>query len=423
MKAGRMSMPSFALAAVGVAWPVVVAGDGNMGSKEVVEPLEEPKSRSICEWIEDSPGLLYESDDNPYIQSWEIGGRFQYQAAYLAGKDVNGRHFHDTYDEFRRVRLDTELQFLRFLKAELSVNLVDDRRFRDSYPFDLSWGYDTIDQLTMEIDFDEAFDLKFLDKLEFTYGKMKVAVGEEAHQSSREIITIERSAIIDRIGGEEGRPTGGMLSLGRGDWELSLGVFSGDANTEYLGSWNDGQFYYASLEWEPTKRWRFVFDQIMNDPDGIDLALGYAWASSLAGVYTGDRWGILVNGVYGDNGGVQEGHVRQRRQGDFWGCVVMQWYWLLEDKLQFVVSYEYQASEELEGIRLDSRYVRARHQDVLVDVGRGRGDLSHKIYAGLNYYICGHRSKIMGGVSHTELRARRGDVSAMSYLIAYRGYF
>src|SRR5690606_17421956 len=82
-----------------------------------------------CEWLQDRPGELYRSKKNPLVQSFRIGGRFHYQAAYLDGSDVNGRDFHDTYDEYRRFRLETKTGFLEFFTLEANVNLVDDKRF------------------------------------------------------------------------------------------------------------------------------------------------------------------------------------------------------------------------------------------------------------------------------------------------------
>ncbi len=402
---------------------VLHAGEKDASVPKPDKPDKPAKGWDFCEWIKDDPGLLYENDESWFLNKVQIGGRFHYQASHVGGKDVNGRHFHDTYDEYRRARLETEWEFLRIFEAEINVNLVDDRRFRDSYPYDLDWGYDTFDTFTLGLDLDSAFDLKWLDKLELVYGKMKLKVGAESHQSSREILTIERSAISDRIGGDESRPTGGMIVLGKGDWDLTLGMFSGEDDADMLGGWNDGRFYYGSLEWEPADEWRFVFDQVVNNQHGFDMALGYAWVSSLSGVYEDERWGILVNGAYGDNGGADEGNVRQRRQGDFWGGVVMPWYWILEDRLQFVCAYQYQRAEEEEGIRLDSRYIRARHDDPLVDVSNGRGDRSETLYAGLNYYICDNNAKIMGGLSRTNIDTRKGEVSAWTYTIAFRTYF
>ncbi|MBB5353036.1 hypothetical protein HNR46_003289 [Haloferula luteola] len=388
-------------------------------------PPKEPKAQSwdFCEWIQDDPGVLYEAKESWFLNKVQIGGRLHYQAAYVGGKDVNGRHFHDTYDEYRRARLETEIGFLRYFEAEVNVNLVDDRRFRDAYPYDLDWGYDTFDTLAVTADLDDAFDLDFLDKLHVTYGRMKLNMGEEAHQSSKDILTIERSALSDRIGGAASRPTGVTVTAGKGDWELTLGVFSSEDDSDVLSNWDDGRFYYGSLEWEPADEWRFVFDQSVNDQNGLDSALGYAWASSLAGIYETDHWGVMLNGVYGDNGGGDEGNSQARRQGDFWGVVVMPWYWLVEDRLQFVFAGQFQRSEEVEGIRLDSRYIRARHDDALVNVSNGRGEQSHGLYAGLNYYLCENHAKIMGGVSRTNILTRRGEVSAWTYALAFRTFF
>ena len=393
------------------------------GEADTKEKKSEEKERSLCDWLTDSPGRLYDDKDSWFLNRVDIGGRFHYQAAYVGGKDINGRRFHDTYDEYRRVRLETEVEFLRFLSLETNVNLVDDRRFSDSYPQDLDWGYDTFDTFALELDLDKAFDLEWLDKLEFVYGKMKLKMGEESHQSSREILTIERSAISDKVGGNESRPTGGMLTVGKDDLELTLGMFSGEDDADLLGGWNDGRFYYGSLSWEPGDHWRLVYDHVFSSQHGRDMALGYAWAGSLAAVYEDDAWGVLVNGIYGDNGGADHGNVQRRRQGDFWGGTVMPWYWIMEDRLQFVCAFQFQGADEVEGIRLDNRYVRARHDDPLIDVDNGRGDKSLTYYAGLNYYLCGNSAKIMGGVTHTRLDTRNGEVSALSYMVAYRMYF
>jgi hypothetical protein len=69
------------------------------GSKESIVPPAAPLDGGWCAWLQNDPGLLYENKENPWIQSFEIGGRFHYQAAYLEGTDINGLDFNDTYDE------------------------------------------------------------------------------------------------------------------------------------------------------------------------------------------------------------------------------------------------------------------------------------------------------------------------------------
>jgi len=378
--------------------------------------------RSWCDGLRDSPGTLYESEDNPWVQGIALGGRFHYQAAHVEGKDVDGRKFHDDHDEYRRFRLDAEIEFLRFFMAEVSSNMVEDSRFRDDPPRELDWGHQDFNELTLELDLDNLLELEGLDKLELTYGRMKMPVGEELHQSSRHILTIERSSLSSQMDPETNRPTGVVLALGKGDWELDLGLFSTDDDSEGLASWNGGLTYYLSAAWEPGD-FRFVLDHVVNDPSGDDPGSGYDWVSSLAASYDDGPWGVLVNVAYGENGGADQGSPEPDRQGRFHGLWVMPWYWSVEDRLQVVASCEWLRSERAEGLRLGSRYIRAQHDNPAIDLDGGRGDGIQSVYLGLNYLLCDQNAKIMAGVSHTRLDARQGDPSATTWMLAFRSYF
>ena len=252
---------------------------------------------------------------------------------------------------------------------------------------------------------------------------MKLRMGAEVHQSSSDIFTIERSPISEKLSGEFSRPTGFKLEVEKDDWALALGVFSAEDDSDFVAAWNDGCFYYAGLEWQPTDEWTFLLDYSQNDRSGFDDALGYAWAGVLSAIYEQDRWGVMAEAIYGDNGGGTNALLR-RRQGDFHGFLVMPWFWIVEDRLQAVVQYSYSGSEESQGLQMPSRYVRGRPEDPAVDIDNGRGSELHSIYAGLNYHICRKRLKLMGGVSYDRLSARRGgDVSAISWLSAIRFRF
>jgi hypothetical protein len=92
----------------------------------------------------------------------------------------------------------------------------------------------------------------------------------------------------------------------------------------------------------------------------------------------------------------------------------------MEDKLEAVARYAYLAGDDSAGIRTNSRYFR---RDNGGDVNSGRGDEHHSIYAGLNYYFCGHKSKIMTGVEYETLDTDEGDADATTLWLAYRTYF
>lgn len=400
------------------------AKDSKEALAEIIGPIpgiKPDKDFNLCKWLDHDPGLLFEDKKNPWISSFEIGGRFQYQAAYVDGNDVNGRDYHDAYDEYRRLRLESKTEFLKYLTAEINLNLVDDNRFRDGGHQDVSWGYDRFDEASLEFDIGKAFGDGFLDGIKLKYGRMKLKMSEEAHQSSKEIYTIERSTLSDRLGGEEGRPTGVTLELDKADWELTLGVFSGEDDADFLGGWNDGEFYYASLEWKPDDDLTFRLDYSQNDRSGADDSLGYSWAGALSAHYDKKEWGFITEAVYGDNGSAPD--LIERRQGNFTGFVVMPWYWIIEDKLQAVVRYEYGSSSELQGLQTTSRYLRAAHDDLLVDDDNGRGHQLNSIYFGLNYHFCPDKLKIMGGISYDDLDTRESNVRTMTYEVAFRAAF
>ncbi|MDP4625675.1 MAG: OprO/OprP family phosphate-selective porin [Akkermansiaceae bacterium] len=419
MKTHRIHLLMATLAAI----PFATAG-----SKEGTDASEKkaPKNGDWCEWLGDSPGELYKNSDNPWLQSFELRGQFQYQAIYQDGSDVNERSFHDTYDEYRRLRFGTRTEFLQYLKLAVDVNMVDDRRYRTAPDNDLDWGYDDFDTATLEVDIDKFLDNDLFDKLELTYGKMKMPITGEQRQSSTEIYTIERSMLSNKLVGEESRPTGVMLDFEKADWSGSLGMFSGEDDAEFLGGWNDGRHYFASLTWHPDDDFDITLDYVFNDRSGSDDALGYRSALVLGTHYDKKEWGFLTSLIYGDNGfgdPTDSARNRANRQGDFHGVTLMPWYWIVQKRLQLVLRYEYASSEKSEGLRLSSRYLRGDHDDALVDVNSGRGDLYHAAYVGLNYYLCGDSAKIMGGILYEDLDTPSGDLDAITYTVAVRTSF
>jgi hypothetical protein len=395
---------------------LLIASPGAALAGPAAEPTPSPEKSSgdWCEWLQSKPGLLYKNQENPVLQSFQIGGRFMYQAAYLEGEDVNGREFNDTYDEYRRVRLETKFEFLKYFSSKVSINLVNDERRSGG---ELDWGYDTFDEATVTFNIKKAFGAGALDSLDLAYGRFKFNMTEEVHQSSKEILTIERSAIANKLYGANNRPTGVTLNGSLDPWSATLGLFSSEDDSAFIGGWNDGLTYYFSTAYQSNQNTKFVLDLTKNDPSESDDFAGYDWAAALSGVYENGRYGALATVVVGENNSSSAG-----RGGSFHGLVLMPWYYLVEERLQAVVQYQYAGASESEGISTNSRYLRSEHS-AGVNVNSGRGDELHTLYAGLNYYLCGHNAKIMGGVEFTSLDTPAGDVNATTYLIAFRSFF
>ena len=380
----------------------------------VVEPAPAPaETGNWCDWLQSKPGTLYKNSENPFLQGFQIGGRFQYQAAYLDGSDVNGRDFNDTYDEYRRVRIETKTDFFKFFSANIKLNMVEDGRRSGE---DLDWGYSDFDEAILSFDIKKAFGAGALDALKLNYGRHKFNMTEEVHMSSKEIYTVERSAMANKLYGANSRPTGVTLDAALGKWSGTVGVFSGEDDSEFIGGWNDGQAYYLSLAHQTSDQWRFVADFAVNDESGNDDFLGYDWGAAFNAIYEGDRCGLVSTIAFGENNG------DDAEGGSFYSVMVMPYYWIVEDRLQAVCQYQYSGASEEEGIRTNSRYFRSEHSDG-VDVNSGRGDSLHTLYAGLNYHFCGDNLKLMAGVEYASLDTSEGDADALTYLVAFRTFF
>jgi len=297
------------------------------------------------------------------------------------------------------------------------VNLVDDLGPEGG---DLHWGYESIDEAFLAFDAAKAFNIGYFDELELKYGRIKYVLGYEAWESSKNIMTVERSAISNKVY-QSARPTGFQVDAVKGDWNYSAGIFSsttqGDVDKEFSG-WQDGVIYWLHAGYKANDQWSFGTDFTYNDVDaGDDDQLGYEWAGALYTHYNQGRFGVHGDLIIGDNG---DNHSNPERRGNFYGIVVMPYYWIIEDKLQAVVQLEHMASSEAQGVRINSRYGRRDHSAA---VNSGRGDNHQSIYAGLNYHLCDHNAKIMGGVEWQQMDTPAGDFDTLTYVVAFRSFF
>ncbi len=391
---------------------------------QAADPAGESPETTKTYWQDLTDGTidLYENDDSPWLRRMRLTGRAHYQAARVEGSDARGRDFTREFDEYRRLRLGAEIEFNDFLSAEIDTHLVEDNRFRGTSNH-TGFGYQELADAWLAIDLEDAFDWEWVDDLDLKLGRQKIGVGYERHQSSTEILTIERSALADKLGGDSDRPTGVLFTAEKGEAQVSLGVFSTSPATGLARFEGDG-FLYASFEVDLGKRWELVADAIRATNDGPgDSRLGYAWAGSLSLTYERGRGGVMLNLVHGNNGDATDGNPRARRQGEFSGFVVMPWFWLKADVLQFVVQAQFQRASASEGLRIGSRYLRTIDDVPGFDVENGYGDRHQSLYLGLNWHPWGGRTRLMGGFLAESLQTVRQPVEATSQYIAVRTEF
>lgn len=352
-----------------------------------------------CDSLKDI-GTVYKDKSNPYIQEVKFFGRAHYQWGYTDG-EYNGLDFDGNGDELRRFRVGTSVKFLNGFKLSGAVNLNDGSAFRST-----DFGFNSFDTLYLQYGLG---DVAGFEDVKVGYGRYKFAFGGEEHTSSKKIKTVERSNINNIFAPRRG--TGAAFEGSRGNVDYSATVFTTDRDRETFGSWNGGVGYLLSAEFEALGG-DVTADALFYDGAGAgDINKGAKWAASLTYETEIGNWDLFTNVTYGETGGE-----------DVYGIVIMPSTYLVEDKLEAVFRYQY-ANSTADSIGINSRNVRnvAANDTPVVNVGAG--DINHTIYAGLNYYLCGHNAKVMAGVEYETLSGNAVDLEATTLWASFRMYF
>ena len=298
-------------------------------------------------------------------------GLLQWQAAYLDGSGTTGEDFSERYTEWRRFRLGARMEFLRYFAYRGMVDLSDDNRFNGG---DLDFGYIEFFDSNLSFDVREAFGLTAVDSLSVGYGRYKWFAGLEARTSATELLTLERSAISNKLFGPY-LPTGVIVKTAKGPGARRSGSTAAtrpatrSARTTAMSragaAGTTVSMHSAGILWSVNENLRLGLDVLYNAADefgaGEDPLLDYRWATALSAEYTRGLAGVNLEAILGDNGG-SEMHSDPARRGRFWGFVATPYYWIVPDKLQAVVQYAYAGSEEDQGIRTNSRYLGATNE-------------------------------------------------------------
>ena len=372
-------------------------------------------------------GTLYSNDDGKLLQELKFIGRFHYQYGLVDGRPGGGEPVDYETDEMRRFRLGGTAKFLRVWDLYAEAEVSDDQRPRGG---DLRVRFKHMWQLKAHLDLKKAWDLDEIDGFKFGFGSREINMSYEWVTSSKRIKTVERSAIANKIWAyntEFANPTGVWAIADQGDYNLTLGVFS-TTQDDWWASFNDGELYYSNLHWESPRntdtretdiRWTAFYQNVSQEEES--LAAGLEWASALSLQRRNGRRELQVEGILGDNGEQS----RASREGTFWGLVIMPSIWLVENKLEAVVKFQYQGSDGNEGIRLNSRYIRrAGAREDFPELTNGRGDEHYSLYAGINRLFCEHQQKVMFGIEYDSLQ--QDDINlydGWSLYAAYRTYW
>ena len=356
-------------------------------------------------------GKFYENQEGDIFQSAKLFLSYQHQVGAIDGTDNSGKNFNDNFEEVRRFWMGLSGKFGTYWKFKAVSQLSNDRH---NYPDSKGgsyrqWGHETFRSANITFDADSFWDIKSVDSMEIGYGRRSGRMADEWQRSSTSINCLERSSFANKLwlyDKEKGNPMAAWIKWKTGKYTFDTAVFSGTYD-DYIGGWSDNKVYYASWlgdysemsSYELHEYWLSYYKQD-GSIDQDRLAGGNEWALSFVNRLGNSSWALHSTLAFGDNG-IQS---NIERAGNFGGGVLMPMYWIKKDKLKLVARYLYQQSNQVEGLKLNSRYgPLADARDNSIDLNSGRGDNHHGLYLGLNYYLCGENLKLVSGIQHDDL--------------------
>ncbi len=342
----------------------------NAETKTVIEP---EKKKSIFDEIWSWP-TISKNEDSAFLNELRIVGRFHgdyYNLDSNLGADSDW--------VVRRLRAGIKARFFHKLElhaeADFSPQLDNPfyTRLTDAY---LAW--------------------KFNDAFKVTLGKQSVKFTLDGGTSSNELLTIDRSNLANNLWFPSEYASGVGLSGKVGNWQYNTGFFSGGTDTSEFGNFDAGHFGLVSVGYDfgkaiGAKKALVRGDYVYNDrnPES-NVTRSFEHIGSVVFQLDKENWGLSTDLSFGTGYG---------SQSDVWGFMVMPWY-NLTDKLQVVARYTYLESDKANGVRL------ARYDNVMTS---GRGDEYQEVYAGLNYFIYGHKLKIQTGLAFSDMQDSAND--------------
>jgi phosphate-selective porin OprO/OprP len=333
-------------------------------AKSVPEP---ETHESWCEKIWGIP-VLYSNKDNAFIQEFRFTGRLHLDV-FSQDSDLGSEQDWIV----RRTRFGFKAKVLQDFTLHLEVD------------FDLQNPRPAYTRLT---DAYVAWEPSKLFKL--TVGKQSAKFTLDGATSSNELLTIDRNNLSNEFWFTTEYISGITISGKAGGWQWNAGAFSGGTETKEFGNFDAGHFFLASVGYDFGKmlgvdKALLRADYVHNDRNAESNATrSFENIGSLVFQLEAGKFGLATDFTAGSGYG---------SQSNAWGFVIMPSY-KITDRLQAVVRYTHIESEDPDDVRF------SRYETVAT---AGRGDTYDEYYAGLNYYICGHRLKVQTGWTYVDM--------------------
>lgn len=349
----------------------VMLGMPQMASAQTAAPKKEPSAYDriwgdFTEW--------YADDTNPVVQRVLLTGRFHYDFATIDSDQGD----HSEWN-VRRLRIGPRITLFRKLTFHAEVELDPQRhdpfyvRFTDLY---VQWTKNP--------------------QVVLTVGKQSVPFTLDGANSSRELLTIDRSNLANNIWFPQEYIPGISLSGRRARWVYRGGLYSAGAANRELGEFNGGMFTLGVLgfDFAPTlgvKEALLTGNYVYQHPDGDNtFTRQLEHIGSVNFRFEDTKWGVRADFS------TAAGYLGQSGMWAFQGMPFVN----VTDRFQVVGRYTLVESDSANGIRLSTYENR---------VVPGRGDEYNELYAGMNYYFYGHRLKLQSGLQFADMNDRAND--------------
>ncbi len=354
--------------------------------KAIVNDKAPISSWEFCDLFKSN--TLYEGDG--FLQTVKFKGRYhgQYVSSdddHLLGNPAPNSNDPNHFWEHRRWRSGLEFGLAHDLKLTSILN------HDTSYNFHAPRFADNLDELHVQWSPSDDFWIRA--------GKQKLLITREYEESSSRILTPERSDIVNNVA-PPGKLWGVAVGFETAGFEHRASLFGVGFDNDF--SWpafeEAGAAFAYSLSRELTENTDVFFDYMYSDttPDaGFSERYDASAYEHVFAVGSQSKWGrlgLITDVIFANDR-------RDRTQDSTWGLVVLPYYDITE-KLQLVTRYAYA-------------------EDALVDrpqrhASRPYVDGLSTVFVGLNYYLCGHNLKLMGGYEYAAA-SRFADRSSDDY--------
>lgn len=394
-----------------------------------VKPPSGPGNGDWCGFLKSGPGILHQGGEDEILQELRWFGLLHVNYAWIDGASDGRDFWYDNRGEIRRLWSGLEAKMFR---SALTIHY-EDRFENDRKPKGGPREIEYVDSWATWIEWEISRTFPELgDRGAWSigYGKSCLPLAEEVLNSSKFLAVPERSAISNRLFvlSDAVTPTGAWLRWKSGPWKAMAGVYSTDTAPE-MGNWDDGVACLAQVErdakdWLRTDAATLAAAVYHNDTERGDdrLSGDMNWVASVWSVVRQGPWTLRANAVYGEGDDPDPA-----RDGRFWGLVLTPSYMIVKDRLEAVVRYQYQGSDNPRGVCLYSRYSRAAGLPANENIpllAAGRGDEHHSLYGGLSWLLCSHNLKLLAGLEWETMESRSARVyDGLTCWLGLRSFF